>query len=364
LNAVFFGAFGETDTVNYTFGNKGTTLNSNNNLNNGRLSLPAIENINLLYSDLSANTVLTNVVFASEASTASVRFINVSSASGEDARTSNATDGTGGAISLGTIGARDVRGGVINSNASVSATFNNREGASFSVSGNGDHNLNVENELASSTINAGSATGDVRLAVEAAGANNGRAQFTGGSGDDILLGGNANDILTGNSGNDNLSGNPGIDVLSGGDNQDTLAGGTGNDILTGGSANDRFVQDASGLAASANAAAGVSSSWGTGATLTFSGGLDIVTDFVTGDLIDVNDPTRVSNAFGAASSASFASANTFARGNFAGGVFTIASNGADVLLAPSLGTDIAFNPNTSFILLQGFNADLTAANFT
>jgi hypothetical protein len=245
VNAVFFGAFGDSDTVNYTFGNRGRALNSNvSTLTLGQLSLPNIENINLTFNDLSSNTSLAYAPFAgapvtslfNAAQTAVVRFVTVNSQSGETDR----TVGGQGAINLGDIGNASVRGVDINSNASVSATFSNRAGASLEVGGAGDHNIQVVNAAGDSIINGGSATGDIRLAVSVV-ANTGRALFTGGTGDDILIGGAGADVLTGNTGDDELTGNLAVDVLSGGDNNDVLNGGDQQDVLTGGFGSDDFV---------------------------------------------------------------------------------------------------------------------------
>jgi len=250
VNAVFFGAFGDADTVNYTFGNRGRALNSNNTLTLGQLSLPNIENLNLTFNDLSSNTTLLYNAFGSNAGTANALFANSSSARFVTVN-SQSGDSDANAINLGIIGGLDtVRGGVVNSNAGVTARFNNRGGASFEVAGAGDHTLSVTNLTAAedSTINAGTATGDLTLSVNDA-TRAGRALFTGGSGDDTVSGGAGADVLTGNSGDDILRGKDGVDVISGGDNNDTLIGGLGvvvggnsiaNDVLTGGGGLDVF----------------------------------------------------------------------------------------------------------------------------
>jgi Ca2+-binding RTX toxin-like protein len=78
---------------------------------------------------------------------------------------------------------------------------------------------------------------------------------TGGSFNDMLFGGLGNDILDGASGNDTISAGAGSDILTGNGNNDTLTGGAGNDI---------FVYATRGY------------------------DLDVITDFATGDRIDVS----------------------------------------------------------------------------
>ena len=99
--------------------------------------------------------------------------------------------------------------------------------------------------------------------------------MTGGSGPDHLDGGGGDDTLNGGNGNDTLTGGAGNDVLNGGAGNDILIGGAGADTLTGGAGADHFVYTAlSDSPASAP---------------------DLITDFSTGDIIDVSaidaDPT-------------------------------------------------------------------------
>ena len=79
-----------------------------------------------------------------------------------------------------------------------------------------------------------------------------------------LTGSYANDVLFGGNGNDTLDGGSGNDILSGGNGDDVLIGGSGNDTLTGGAGNDRFFFNARDF------------------------GQDTITDFSTGDVIDVS----------------------------------------------------------------------------
>lgn len=88
--------------------------------------------------------------------------------------------------------------------------------------------------------------------------------ITGTAAADTLSGGSNADSLSGLGGNDYLRGNDGNDTLSGGDGNDRLQGGRGADVLTGGNGNDIFIFN--GL----------------------SEGGDTITDFQTGDKIDVS----------------------------------------------------------------------------
>ncbi|MGH6724936.1 MAG: beta strand repeat-containing protein [Pseudolabrys sp.] len=92
----------------------------------------------------------------------------------------------------------------------------------------------------------------------------GNNNLSGGNGDDTITAGSGNDVISGGNGNDTLSGGAGNDVLDGGNGNDRLAGGPGNDILTGGNGNDTFVFGA-------------------------NFGQDTVTDFHSGDHIEIDD---------------------------------------------------------------------------
>lgn len=85
----------------------------------------------------------------------------------------------------------------------------------------------------------------------------------GGKGNDIIIGGEGHDWLYGQDGDDTLVGGAGNDFLFGGNGNDRLFGGPGYDHLTGGPGDDIFV---------------------------FSPGsdIDVVTDFSSGDKIDVS----------------------------------------------------------------------------
>jgi Ca2+-binding RTX toxin-like protein len=115
---------------------------------------------------------------------------------------------------------------------------------------------------------SGGADGDMLFGDE------GDDWLLGGDGDDGLHGGLDNDRMDGGAGNDHLFGNAGHDVLNGDEGDDTLFGSLGNDVLNGGAGNDtlsggagadRFVFDALG------------------------DGVDVVTDFGTGDVLAIGN---------------------------------------------------------------------------
>ena len=124
------------------------------------------------------------------------------------------------------------------------------------------------------TVDGTASTG--ALNIDAAG---GADSIDGGSAGDTLLGGGGSDTIAGGSGADSLSGGGQGDLLDGGSGADTLAGGAGSDTLIGGAGNDCL----SG------------SSGNDLFTLSLSGGNDTITDFASGDQVDVSALTDVGN---------------------------------------------------------------------
>ncbi|SFL79639.1 Hemolysin-type calcium-binding repeat-containing protein [Bradyrhizobium sp. NFR13] len=106
----------------------------------------------------------------------------------------------------------------------------------------------------------------------------GKDVLEGRDGNDVLDGGEGNDALTGGAGNDRLHGGAGNDQLWGNAGDDILAGGAGTDVLAGGAGADRFV-----FTAVADSTPGV---------------MDRITDFGTGDRIDLSAIDAASNAAG------------------------------------------------------------------
>jgi len=89
---------------------------------------------------------------------------------------------------------------------------------------------------------------------------------TGNSLNNLLAGNGGNNVLSGLVGNDTLDGATGNDLLLGGDGADTLQASEGADTLVGGAGSDRFAFDANSL-----------------------NGLDVISDFTSGDVLDVSD---------------------------------------------------------------------------
>ncbi|KZD24927.1 calcium-binding protein [Tardiphaga robiniae] len=106
----------------------------------------------------------------------------------------------------------------------------------------------------------------------------GKDVLDGRDGNDTLDGGEGNDALTGGAGNDILHGGAGNDQLWGNAGEDILAGGAGADVLAGGAGADRFVF--------------------TAVTDSTPGVMDRITDFGTGDRIDLSAVDADSNAAG------------------------------------------------------------------
>jgi Ca2+-binding RTX toxin-like protein len=108
----------------------------------------------------------------------------------------------------------------------------------------------------------------------------GRDTIYGGSGADTLFGGGGRDVLWGGSGNDILNGDNdavdfslhGVDTMYGGSGNDTLYGGGRADIMSGGSGNDTYIYKV-GVGTEHESRVGAA---------------DHITDFQTGDKIDVS----------------------------------------------------------------------------
>lgn len=92
----------------------------------------------------------------------------------------------------------------------------------------------------------------------------------GNGGNDIIDAGNGSDMVYGGTGQDILKGGGGADYLNGGTDSDTLVGGTGRDTLTRGSGQDRF-------------------RFNLGDSYATTAGADHITDFRTGDTLDVSN---------------------------------------------------------------------------
>ena len=121
---------------------------------------------------------------------------------------------------------------------------------------------------------------------------------------DTVEGGQANDTINAAGGDDLINGNDGNDSIDGADNDDTINGGEGNDIILAGGGNDSVsggvgadsidlsgggndivVQNAGDSLAATSETVGAF--FVADQTITFAGGLDIITDFAAGAGADV-----------------------------------------------------------------------------
>jgi Ca2+-binding RTX toxin-like protein len=147
----------------------------------------------------------------------------------------------------------------------------------------------VSANLAGPGANTGDAAGDTYLSIENLIGTRFDDRLVGSDSDNRLTGDAGNDVLIGRAGlqgagDDLLDGGTGYDRLDGRDGRDLLVGGAGGDVLTGGADADtfRFLSTSD-------------STWR-------SGTLDKITDFGSGDVVDLgaidaNSQTPASDAF-------------------------------------------------------------------
>ncbi|HZV09397.1 MAG TPA: Ig-like domain-containing protein, partial [Novosphingobium sp.] len=108
----------------------------------------------------------------------------------------------------------------------------------------------------------------------------------------MINAGSGNDIILGGAGSNSLNAGTGNTTLIGGASADLLQAGTGVDVLTGGGGADTFLFAA-----------------GTLHKLGSAGGIDSITDFISGGVASVHDVIKFSG-FGAGASLSYTSTNT------------------------------------------------------
>ncbi|MGC6412615.1 MAG: calcium-binding protein [Candidatus Puniceispirillaceae bacterium] len=273
-------------------------------------------------------------------------------------------------------------------------------GADKLYGGAGDDTASYVGATAGVTVNLGGTKYNESGAVDSDAAKNIFIKGVGGDAADDLLnsiehltGGAGNDTLTGNDGNNTLTGGAGNDTLSGGAGADTLTGGAGGDTLTGGGGVDTAsyagsnagvtvnlaTNSAAGGHAAGDTLSGIENLIGSdhadtltgdsgnntltgGAgkdTLTGGGGndvfgvadsatsaalADLITDFTSGDKLDVGSLTHI----------------WFDNGDAVTGVGTSTN---DTVIYAGNADNSAADTSKVLAVLQDFTTDLTGTDF-
>ena len=320
--------FGNTDTVNYTFGNGGVAVGTGLAITSGALTLNNIETLSFTFNDLSVDgAVGTNgsTVGGLALTAGNARSFSVTSTGGS-ARTANAIN-FGGAPIGSALGS--VTSVLVNSTAGVTAGFNQAAGATFVTSGAGYHLISANNNLAIAVaINGSAGTGNQSL--------------LGGGGGDVILGGTGADTITGNAGGDTITGGAGVDQF--------------------------------GYALTGDSAGNVSTSAANPGVVAVTG-MDIITDVVVGETVKIaqpgtawtaaNDGETAINAAGGAAALGQTADITFQTVNY-----TAATGAVTALKAASNGLLITWDvdgaaagTNYQTILVLGVT-DFATANLT
>jgi len=195
--------------------------------------------------------------------------------------------------------------------------------------------------------------------------------LSGGSGNDTLNGANGNNTIIGEDGNDGITTGTGTDTVNGGVGNDTITGGTGADNLTGGTGADEFVQ-AAGASVVPNAVTLTDGGIVNGNTLSFTGGVDVITDFVSGtDKLNVATANNLTSLFGFDPTGNPLTVNNnyWLRGTWSGTTFTVdnsataaTTNVAVAILADALAADASSLTQNGWIIATGI-ATVAAADF-
>lgn len=155
----------------------------------------------------------------------------------------------------------------------------------------------------------------------------GASTVYGGDGTDSITTGAAADSIDGGAGVDNITTAAGADTVLGGAGADTINGGLGSDVLTGGTEGDVFQF----LANTANESGGVPSATA----------LDTITDWATGDKIDLVGTNVTIQATAAAAVAGTANISATGLATFAASDTTLALKLTAVEAALTAGTNTA-----------------------
>jgi hypothetical protein len=218
--------------------------------------------------------------------------------------------------------------------------------------------------FAATTATVNNATfDDVRITLSAAG-NVNLSAVASGNGYDVRGSANA-DTITGSLSADSLAGAAGADIIVGGGGNDTILGDAGADTLSGGLGSDLF-QFASGHSTASSAqsyAAGIAGNIDAGDTLTFGSDVDVITDFASGDTLDIagaagTSPTTLIDVVTTTTLTAGVSYVAYGTWNSGSKVFTIGANftsGDDALLVTTGGATLAASTNVVIL------TDLTAA---
>ena len=177
----------------------------------------------------------------------------------------------------------------------------------------------------------------------------------GGDGEDSVTGGALDDLLTGDLGYDLLIGKAGEDVLYGGQQDDTLRGGGGDDTLLGegendllnGGAGDDLLYGGSGRDISTGGTGADQFIFTIGLELGSGANRDLITDFGSGDLVDLR---MVSFGMVFIGSAAFSGLAKEIRYSKATGLLSIDSNGDGLMNYQIEFTNHAALTATDFLL--------------
>jgi len=151
----------------------------------------------------------------------------------------------------------------------------------INVSGDAGITFANSSYTALTTMDASGVTATGAAGVVTFTANATATTIKGGAGNDVLTGGSQNDTITGNAGTDTIVGNAGDDTINGGAGADTITGGDGTDVITGGAGNDTFILTIGETSTSA----------------------DTITDYTSGDIIEIEADANVAGAGAAGTNA-------------------------------------------------------------
>ncbi|MDM7322434.1 MAG: hypothetical protein P3W87_003940 [Gammaproteobacteria bacterium] len=207
------GATGPSDKVTIEVGNKGVSMGANHNLTLGNITLSGADHVSMTIKDLSSTSKAYFGTFTANSLTNFDLMIE-----GGKTEAGSVTFGSALGGGVGTVSTFNLV-----SDAGVTVTINQKDGASFEINGAGNH------EITAGIL-------DHAVAINAAGAS-GKLTLKGSSKADMIVGGSGDDTITGGEGADQLTGGAGNDtfILSIPSNWDSYA------TITDASAGDKLV---------------------------------------------------------------------------------------------------------------------------